>query len=394
MTSTAAERSAVIKSAASELGFDLVGIAPAERPAHADFYRDWLKREYHGEMAYLARPDAVERRLRPNEALPGARSIVVVAINYASNDPGPINDPSRPVISRYARATDYHLIFEEKLEALAESIRAAVGDGTSTKCYVDYGPVLERDHAQRAGLGWIGKNTLLINQALGSYLFLGEILTDAELQPDDAFLPDHCGTCERCIWACPTGAIAGPRDVDARLCISYLTIELRGPIPPELRPLISNRVFGCDICQEVCPWNKDVPESAEPRLRPRDDVTGPELIELLGLSEEEFAERYTGTPIERPKRRGFLRNVAVALGNWGDRAAVPALVEALNDEDPLVRGHVAWALGRIGGFAAANALEVRLAKEDDGWVKTEIGLAMQGEADISSRRILRSVSRR
>ncbi len=379
MARPAAEVSAVIKDAAHELGFDLAGIAPAERPVHADFYLDWLKREYHGEMMYLARPDAVERRLQPRQALPGARSIVVVALNYATRDAGAANDPARPVISRYARGTDYHLIFEEKLEQLAESVRAAAGDGATTKCYVDYGPVLERDHAQRSGLGWIGKNTLLINQQLGSYLFLGEILTDAELQPDDAFLPDHCGTCERCIWACPTGAIAGPREVDARLCISYLTIELRGPIPLELRPLIGNRVFGCDICQEVCPWNKEAPESAEPRFEPRDDVTGGELIELIALSEEEFRQRYRGTPIERPKRRGFLRNVAVALGNWGQPAAVPALVGALNDEDPLVRGHVAWALGRIGGPEAANALDVRLAKEDDGWVRTEIGLALNGE---------------
>jgi epoxyqueuosine reductase len=367
-----------IKHRAREIGFDLVGIAPAKRPPHAQFYLDWLKREYHGEMAYLARPDAMKRRVQPTEALPGARSIIVVALNYANGENGAADDPSRPIVSRYARATDYHTVFEEKLGQLADELKSIAGV-VKAKLYVDYGPVLERDHAQRAGLGWIGKNTLLINPNIGSYTFLGEILTDAELEPDAAFEPDHCGTCDRCIWACPTGAIAGPRELDARLCISYLTIELRGPIPIELRPLIGNRVFGCDICQEVCPWNKEVPATNEPRFRARDDVTGPELIDLIGLSEENFQARYADTPIARPKRRGFLRNVAVALGNWGSRAAVPALTYALGDDDPLVRGHAAWALGRIAGTEAAAALEARLEVEDDGWVRTEIGLALESE---------------
>ncbi|HSG81177.1 MAG TPA: tRNA epoxyqueuosine(34) reductase QueG, partial [Gemmatimonadota bacterium] len=376
MQNSAAGASSAIKNAARQLGFDLVGIAPARRPPHADFYLDWLSRGYYGEMSYLARPDAVERRLQPDAALPGARSIVVVALNYMNGGDGPLTDPKRPVIARYARGEDYHSVFEEKLERLAETVRAIAGNGTAAKCYVDYGPVLERDHAQRAGLGWIAKNTMLINQTMGSYLFLGEILTDAQLAPDPAFQPDHCGTCERCIWACPTGAIAGPREVDARLCISYLTIELRGPIPLELRPLIGNRVFGCDICQEVCPWNKDAPQTGEPRLRPREEVTGPELIQLMTLTEKAFGERYGGTAIARARRRGFLRNVAVALGNWGDSAAVPALLRALEDQDPLVRGHAAWALGRTGAVAAVRALELRLAGEADGWVRTEIELAL------------------
>jgi epoxyqueuosine reductase len=331
-------------------------------------------------MSYLARPDAVERRLQPDAALPGVRSIIVVALNYMNGDDGPVDQPGRPVIARYARGEDYHRVFEEKLEQLAETVRALSGDGTATRCYVDYGPVMERDHAQSAGLGWIGKNTMLLNTALGSFFFLGEILTDAQLAPDPAFQPDHCGSCERCIWACPTGAIAGPRAVDARLCISYLTIELRGPIPVELRPLIGNRVFGCDICQDVCPWNKDAPQTGEPRFQPRPESTGPQLIELMSLSEETFAERYRDTPIARARRRGFLRNVAVALGNWGDVAAVPALRRALDDSDPLIRGHAAWALGRTGSGPARRALERRLADEDDGWVRTEIEMALSAES--------------
>jgi epoxyqueuosine reductase len=373
--------SEAIKRRARQLGFDLVGIAPAERPVHAGFYLDWLRQGYHGDMAYLARPDSVDRRLDPDEALPGARSIIIAGLNYGGADDGPVHDPSRPVFARYARGIDYHSVFEEKLEQLARSLRRLAGGAARTRCYVDYGPVLERDHAQRAGLGWIGKNTVLINTELGSYLFLGEILTDAQLTPDDPFEPDHCGTCQRCIWACPTGAFAGPRELDSRLCISYLTIELRGPIPTELRPLIGNRIFGCDICQEVCPWNKDVPMTTEERFRPRDDVTGAELVELMNLSDEEFQSRFGDTPVERAKRRGLLRNVAVALGNWGDSAALPALVRGLNDQDPLVRGHAAWALGRIGGEVAAAALQSRLEAEDDGWAGTEIRLALNGAPD-------------
>ncbi len=336
-------------------------------------------------MEYLARQDAVDRRLAPTQALPGARSIIVVALNYNLDDDGPVQEPARPVIARYARGTDYHKVFEEKLAELAGSLPELIGAEIRTLCYVDYGPVLERDHAQRAGLGWIGKNTVLINPELGSYLFLGEILTDAELEADEPFVADRCGTCERCIVACPTGAIIGPRELDARLCISYLTIELRGPIPRDLRPLIGNRVFGCDICQEVCPWNRFVPETREPRFRPRDDVVGPELIELMELTEERFRELYSDTPLERTRRRGFVRNVAVALGNWADPAAIPALERGLNDAEPLVRGHAAWALGRIGTGEARVALEARLEKEQDGWVIEEIESALAALSSLTEK---------
>ncbi|MGD2216596.1 MAG: tRNA epoxyqueuosine(34) reductase QueG [Gemmatimonadales bacterium] len=377
-TNPPATAAAAIKARARELGFELVGIAPADRPQHSDFYLEWLERQYNGEMAYLAREDAVRRRLDPGQALPDARSIIVVAMNYAGGGKGPADDPGQPVIARYARGVDYHTVFEEKLEQLADALRKLAGDATGTRCYVDYGPVLERDHAQQAGIGWIGKNTCLIHPDIGSYIFIGEILTDAELQTDEAFLPDHCGTCDRCIWACPTGAIEGPRVLDARLCISYLTIELRGPIPIELRPAIGNRIFGCDICQEVCPWNKEAPPTDEPRFQPADDVGGLELIALMRLTDKEFAARSADSPLARAKRRGLLRNVAVALGNWADPAAIPALADALNDDDPLVRGHAAWALGRIDRPESAKALEFRLQLEEDGWVRTEIGLALAG----------------
>lgn len=368
--------SEAIKRRARELGFELVGIAPAEPPAHADFYLEWLDRGFAGAMSYLARPDAVQRRIDPASALAGARSIVVVGMNYYSSDAGPISDAARPLIARYARGSDYHAVFEEKLELLADALRGLCGAEAAVRAYVDYGPVLERDHAQRAGLGWIGKNTVLIHPDVGSYVFLGEIITTAALEPDEAFRADHCGTCVRCIDACPTGAIKGPRELDARLCISYLTIELRGPMPRELRPLIGNRVFGCDICQEVCPWNGDITETNEPRFRPRDDVTGPELIELMGLSESDFRQRYADTPITRARRAGFLRNVAVALGNWGALDALPALTSGLNDDEPLVRGHSAWALGRLGTAEARAALKARQALEPEEWVREEIADAL------------------
>lgn len=367
--------SVAIRERALELGFELVGIAPAAPPEHAGYFLTWLERGNAGEMAYLERPDTVKRRLDPREVLPGARAIVCVAMNYNDPDDGPTDTPSRPVISRYARGADYHAVFEERLEDLAQTLSGILRGTARALSYVDYGPVLERDHAQRAGLGWIGKNTMLIHPRIGSYLFLGEIITDVDLEPDEAFLPDHCGTCVRCIVACPTGAIRESRELDARLCISYLTIELRGPIPRELRPLIGNRVFGCDICQEVCPWNRDAPAAREPRFEPRESTTGPALIELLSLTEDQFRERFADSPVARPKRRGFLRNVAVALGNWGDPSAVPPLIGALQDEAPLVRGHAAWALGAIGGDAALTALDARLRSEEDDWVREEIHLA-------------------
>jgi epoxyqueuosine reductase len=240
-----------------------------------------------------------------------------------------------------------------------------------TRWYVDTGPILERELAWRAGLGWPGKHTNLINRQLGSWLFLGAILLNRELVYDSP-ASAHCGTCTRCLVACPTSALVAPGVLDSRRCISYLTIELRGPIPRELRPLMGTHIFGCDICQAVCPWNRHAPETAETACWPQAGYAAPELLPLLSLSEAEFQTRFRSSPIRRAKRRGFLRNVAVALGNLGDPRAIPPLQHALHDAEPLIRGHAAWALGRIGGLAARQALHTALPAEDTADVRQEI----------------------
>lgn len=351
-----------IRAAARASGFQRCGLAPADRPDHASFYREWLERGWHGEMRYLAREDAVRRRVSPSEALPGCRTIVVVVLSYAGEAPdqappfGPppeAGEPLQGVVARYALGPDYHDVFEERLALLAERVEE-LAPGTRTLPYVDYGPVLERDHAQRAGLGWIGKNTVLIDPELGSWLLLGELLTTLELPPDEPFTADRCGSCVRCIEACPTDAIRGPRELDARRCISYLTIELRGPIPEELRPLIGNRVFGCDICQEVCPWNREIPvfeDRPVGRVVPGRPVPPRTMAawaeELLAMDDEAFRARYRGTAFDRPRRDGLLRNLCVGLGNSGRPEAVPILQRAQEDRSPLVREHAEWAMARL-----------------------------------------------
>ncbi len=346
------DAAARLKARARELGFDQVGIAPARTPDHADWFRTWVEEGWHGEMGWMAREDTVRRRLSLEDALPGCRSVVVVSMNYAGEAPTAPGDPLAPVVARYARGRDYHGVFEEKLEALAAAVRELEPDA-DVKPYVDYGPVLERGHAQRAGLGWIGKNTCLIDPELGSWLLLGELLTTLELPPDDPFTADRCGSCTRCIEACPTDAIRGPRQLDARRCISYLTIELEGAIPEELRPKIGNRVFGCDICQEVCPWNRDAPAHDHPELEPGRPVAFGSMVdwaeELLELDEAGFRERYGDTALERPGRDAMLRNLCVGLGNSGrPEAAAPVLERCARDGSGLVREHARWALDELG----------------------------------------------
>lgn len=383
-----------LRKRALELGFAQFGVAPAEKPDHTEWFREWLARGWHGEMGYLAREDAVRRRLSPAEALPGCRSILVVSRAYgnapAESAPRPeAAGPRSALVARYALGRDYHDVFEERLGKLAETVRQIDPDA-KVKPYVDYGPVLEREHAQRSGLGWIGKNTLLIHPDLGSYLLLGELLTTLELEPDEPFTTDRCGSCTRCIAACPTDAIRGPRELDARRCISYLTIELRGAIPRELRPLVGNRVFGCDICQEVCPWNAAAreetgegrsvggrpPPSFGTPVPPEDMVAWAE--ELLDLDPAGFRERYRRTALERPGRAGLLRNLCVGLGNSGDPEAAAPLCRALEDVEPLVRAHAAWALGRLGVPAARAALSARLRVESDDGVREELEAALAG----------------
>ena len=485
---------------ARALGFSLVGVTPADASDHMAFYRSWVERGMHGEMAYMARDDSIARRADLRGTMDDVRSVVVVAHEYGSGSgasggasggggagggrggdfggsgveagdgeretpgggeretggegeagSGEIEagsgereaggsveagdgDSSRAIIARYARGRDYHKVVKPKLLELLAWLDGEVEGGVSGRAYVDTGPILERDLARRAGLGWFGKNTMLINPRRGSYVFIGVLLVDVGLSPSQPFERDHCGSCRACLEGCPTGALLG-RDVqgapiiDARRCISYLTIELRGPIPTELRPAIGNRVFGCDICQEVCPFNArfagetdepayaargpgELPSGVEPlpeeearpgekEARPGEDVSaktrghfpaepsvggppthpgtqGPPLIALLetALDERRWDSFSRGSAIRRAGRAGFARNVCVGLGNWGSPEAVPVLTSALSDPEPLTRAHAAWALARVGSTEAEQALSSRLPIEGDEAVASEIRAAL------------------
>jgi epoxyqueuosine reductase len=366
---------------AHRLGFDLAGIMPAEPPATVARYHTWLENGFHGEMTYLARPDAVAKRADLSLIQPGVRSAVVVGANYhsAAVPPELRGDPSRGIISSYAWGDEYHDWMVSRLHRLAAFIQAAVQGTVAYRAYVDTGPILERELAARAGLGFVGKNTNLIHPRLGSWLFLGELLLDIELpEARPTAIQGTCGGCTRCLDACPTGALVEPYILDARRCISYLTIEQKGAIPRELRPLLGNRVFGCDVCQEVCPWNRRAAQlTPEPAFQPRPYTLAPRLTDLLTLDEEGFLLRFEGSPVKRARRRGLLRNAIVALGNWGDRSAVEPLARALCDGEPLVRGHAAWALGRIQSADARSALARALTAETDPWVREEIGVGLQ-----------------
>ena len=333
---TPAELAERVKATGKRLGFDLVAIGPADPPEHAAAFAAWLDAGYAGSMAYLER--GRERRLDPRRVLPGARSVIAAALNYhqGAEAAGP------PHVARYAWGADYHGVMEPRLRALLDDLVAAA-PGTHGRVYVDTGPVLERDLAARAGLGWIGKNTMLLHPALGSYFFIGVVLATAELAPDGG-LPDRCGTCTRCLEACPTQAFVAPYVLDARRCISYLTIEHRGPMPVELRESVGALAFGCDVCQDVCPWNRRAPITAETAFAAREL---PALSEWVTLTDETYHRRLTGSPLRRARRPGLARNAAIALGNSGDAAAVPALRPGLTDPDAGVRDHAAWALERL-----------------------------------------------
>ena len=367
-----------IKHKAYDLGFDLIGIAPAQLATRADVFARWIDAGYAGEMAYLARQP--QRRADPRLSLPQARSIVAVGLSHYTIDlPDEVKrDPSRGLIARYAWGLDYHEVMLPRLRSLLGFVRAEASREVEARVYVDTGPVLERDVAEQAGLGFTGKNTCLIHPRLGSWLFLGEIILDLDLDHDLPVTGIGCGTCSRCLSACPTNAFAAPYLLDARRCISYLTIELKNSIPRELRPLMGNRIFGCDECQDVCPWPRRFARPAQERaFYPVDlDRAAPRLLDLIPLSDEQFRHRFKGTPILRARRRGLLRNVAVALGNWGDESAIPALKEALNDAEPLVRAHAAWALGRIDTRSARNAIEKMRLTESDLTVREEIHLSL------------------
>jgi epoxyqueuosine reductase len=327
---------------AREIGFDSCRVAACGSAPHADEFRNWLDECGHGEMGYMERGE--EKRCDPQKILPDARSIVVLAKNYFQGDPKAGDTPAATGrIARYAWGDDYHDLIEGKLDKVDQFLREF---GGQQKCYVDTGPVLERDHAAQAGIGWHGKSTMLIDERLGTWFFLAEVLTTLALPPDEP-VPGRCGTCERCIKACPTGAITAPHRLDARLCISYLTIELKGSIPLELRPLIGNRIFGCDDCLDACPWNRFAQVSREAAFSARPATMGMPLRDYLTLSDHEFRVLFRNSPIKRIKRRGFLRNVCVALGNVGDLSDLAALERATTDSEWLIAEHAKWAIHQI-----------------------------------------------
>jgi epoxyqueuosine reductase len=320
------------------LGFDSCKVAAATPPRHANEFRAWLREGAAGEMEWIGRGE--EKRVDPQKILPGARSVIVVALNYFQGGPAPPLAAGR--VARYAWGDDYHDVMLQKLQKLS----AFLSDlGGTQKCYVDTGPILERDHAAEAGIGWHGKSTMLIDPKLGTWFFLGEILTTLDLPPD-APQESRCGSCQRCIVACPTGAITEPHRLDARRCISYLTIELKGSIPLELRPLIGDRIYGCDDCLAVCPWNRFASISRE-TVFAAGPAIGVRLRDYLALDDAKFRDLFRRSPIKRIKRRGFLRNVCVALGNVGDPDDLSALEKAARDPEPLIAEHASWAIEQI-----------------------------------------------
>lgn len=337
-----------IKDKARQLGFILAGVTTPDPPTHYSTFEKWLAQGHHGTMGYLATDTARARRADPNEILPECKSILVLATPYnppfPSREQASVRDKSEARIASYARGEDYHSVLPVRMAELIQFIEKQVKRKIRSRWYTDTGPVLERDLAQRAGIGWIGKNTCLINQKLGSYFFISEIFLDLELEPDPPFVTDHCGTCTRCITACPTDCILPDRTLDATRCISYLTIELKEDIPVELREKIGSWVFGCDICQMVCPWNRFAPVG-DPAFM--DEQPPPSLTGELTLAPQTFNQRFKRTPVARAKRRGYLRNVAVALGNSGDMHVLPVLQHALNDEEPMIRDHAQWAINKI-----------------------------------------------
>ena len=395
-----------IKEYAYSLGFDIARITSADEfPDDERIIKERISQGLMDGLPWFT-AERAEVSCKPNSLLPGAQSIIALAMFYLTQQPDEtVSGVPKGRISRYAWGDDYHEIIKSRLQQFATWLRAYGQDeveNVETRLFVDTGRMVDRAVAQRAGLGWYGKNTTILTKGWGSWVFLAEIvtnlpLTDGTTNPYDTPLKANCGNCEICLHACPTSALPAPYVLDNTRCISYLTIELRGSIPLELRPLMGNLIFGCDICQQVCPVNKvferrlglrkadgalswmSQPFDFQPHqeFRPRNGIgSTPELIPLLSLTEEQFRERFRLSPIRRTKRRGLLRNVCVALGNSGDPQAVPALIKALHDDEPLIRGHAAWALGRIRGEESKRALQEALASEEDEETLNEIRCAL------------------
>jgi epoxyqueuosine reductase len=353
MATASNEIRALIQRAADEAGFDLSGVAPATDPPELSHFPEWIDAGRAGEMNYMQACDEKGSLKRSSLArvAPWARSVIVCAINYNTAHPysTQVNDPRRGWISRYAWSReDYHDAVMRRLRRVESALRKAAENGAqalTTRCYVDTGPIVERVLAKYAGIGWIGKNTCIINQKRGSWLFLGVILTSLELTPDVP-APDRCGTCRRCIDACPTDAIVAPYQLDSNRCISYLTIEKRGSIPEPLRPGMGRHVLGCDICQDVCPWNRKAPISSAPEFEPRLGLVNPALAWLAEMSAEEFRRTFARSPVRRAKHSGLRRNAAIAMGNSGDKSFAPLLDELCSDEDETVAESARWARSR------------------------------------------------
>ena len=345
-----------IKEKARQLGCILAGVTSSEPLPHYSAFESWLNNGMHGTMNYLAEERSRTRRADPKQILPECKSILVLAMPYEKNLTGfsgsqtdqeysdikPVRSKFR--IASYALGDDYHDIIPPLLKEIVQFIEGQLGHPIPNRYYTDTGPILERDLAQRAGLGWIGKNSMLINPKAGSTFFLAEILLGIELEPDQNIVTDHCGTCTRCIQACPTQCILSNRTIDARRCISYLTIELKDEIPLELRPLIQDWIFGCDVCQQVCPWNR-FSAPADPAFETK--IPLPVLTSDLTLTSVEFNQRFKKSPIKRAKRRGYLRNLAVATGNTGNKNDIPILEQAVKDVEPLISEHAKWAKEKL-----------------------------------------------
>lgn len=373
-----------VKQLGMSLGFDLVGIASAE-----PFFRDEraaIQRIRDGMMDGLPwyTQERVHKATHPEDLLPGAQSIISLAISYNNNEPRVSHNGIAGKIARYAWGDDYHQVLKAKLKEFVDRLVDSSQQRVRTRIFVDDGPMNDRAAAERAGVGWFGKNTNILTPSHGSWVLLGQVITDLALAPDEP-LVKNCGDCVRCIEACPTGAIVAPYVIDNRKCISFLTIEHRGPIPRTLRPLIGDWVFGCDICQDICPVNREVPDTLEPAFSQRHDFAAPELLPLLDLDDESFQRRFRNSPVKRAKRVGLQRNVCVALGNIADPTAVPALRRSLLNAEALVRLHAAWALGRIGTLEAVDALTSALASESDTAVMEEIEQALIDLKDTVGR---------
>lgn len=382
-----------LRQQARALGFDRLGVIPAVPARRLAAYRHWLAQQMHGQMGYLARPDRVARREDLQVILPGVQTIICVGLAYFTQSVPPFiaQDAGRGRISNYAWGQDYHAVMTPRLEMLADWLVTAVSPSPAPivhRVYVDTGAILERDHAETAGLGFTGKNTLLIDPQAGSWLFLGEILTTRKFTtaPPSPVIP-ACGTCHRCLDACPTHAFPAPYVLDARRCISYLTIELKEWIPPQVRPLLGNWVYGCDVCQEVCPFNRFARPSRESAFWPTMGTTGiatadplpidwdvvaPPLPQLLALDEATFPARFAGSPVRRIGRVRLVRNACVAAGNWGSETAVPFLLPLLHAPEPILRGHAAWALRQIGGAVAETAVAHARRTETEVMVRQEM----------------------